>query len=177
METTTIGVSRDIYDRIFKQLEALIPGLTELEPGDYRKSESGGFMDLHLDVLNKTEEELTIALSHNYQQNGDTIADPDMEIRVYLIPGWRKAEALTYQDASFYNEVYPEPGKMIPRLKKSLNAFLTQWLKNLKDQGHVLKAPGVDQEAERKAHEEGVLYHFGEGRLEAEEEDEEDEDE
>ena len=29
------------------------------------------------------------------------------------------------------------------------------------------------QEAEREAHEEGVLYHFGEGRLEAEEEDEE----
>ncbi|MDP2954155.1 MAG: DUF1249 domain-containing protein, partial [Chloroflexota bacterium] len=132
-------------------------------------------MDLHLNVLSRTKNELRIALAHNYQQNGNTIADPDMEIRVYLIHDWRKAEALTYQDTYIYNEVYPEPGKVFPRLKKSLNAFLTQWLKNLKDQGHVLKAPEVDPEAERKAHEEGVLYHFGEGRLE--EEDEEDEDE
>lgn len=133
-------VLRDIHDKIFEQLEELIPGLTELKPGDYKKSKSEGFMDLHLDVLDRTEEELRIALSHNYYQNGDTIADPDMEIRVYLIPDWRKAEALTYQDTYIYNEVYPEPGKVIPHNKKSLNAFLTQWLKNLKDQGHVLRA-------------------------------------
>jgi len=30
----------------------------------------------------------------------------------------------------------PEPGKVYPRLKKDLNAFLRQWLTNLIDQGH-----------------------------------------
>lgn len=129
---------RDRFDRIYEQLEDLIPGLRDLKPGDYRKSESAGFMDLHLDVLTRTDEELRIALAHNYRQNGDTIPDPDMEIRIYLIPGWRKAEALTYQDAYRYDEVYPEPNKVIPALKKSLNSFLTQWLTNLKNQGHKL---------------------------------------
>ena len=130
----------DVYDKIFKQLEDLIPGLKDLKPGDYRKSEAGGFMDLHLDVLNKTDTELRIALAHNYVQNGDVIPDPDMEIRVYLIPDWMKAEALTYQDQRTFNAVYPEPGKVDPRMKTQLNSFLTQWLKNIKDQGHKLEA-------------------------------------
>jgi len=129
---------KDGYDGLYVQLEELIPGLGDLKPGDYRKSEAGGFMDLHLDVLRRTEEELRIALAHNYRQNGDTIPDPDMEIRVYLIDGWRKAEALTYQDARRYDEVYPTPDKVYPRLKKSLNDFLAQWLTNLKNQGHKL---------------------------------------
>jgi len=30
----------------------------------------------------------------------------------------------------------PEPGKVYPRLKKDLNAFLRQWLTNLIHQGH-----------------------------------------
>ena len=128
----------DNYDQIYEQLIELIPGLTELKPGDHRKSTVKGFMDLHLDILERTEEELKIALAHNYRQGGDTIPDPDMMIRVYTIPGWEKAEALAYQDATRYDEVYPEPGLVNPRMKKSLNDFLTQWLKNLKVQGHIL---------------------------------------
>ena len=136
-----MDLMRDRFDRIYEQLEELIPDLRELKQGDYRKSESGGFMDLHLDVLSRTEKELRIALSHNFKQYGDTIADPDMEIRVYLIPDWRKAEALTYQDQWMFNRVYPEPDKVNLKNKRSLNSFLTQWLKNLKNQGHKLNPP------------------------------------
>jgi len=132
----------DKYDQIFIQLKHMIPDLTDLKPADARKSESPGFMDLHLDVLTRTEEELRIALHHSYEQNGDLVPDPDMEIRVYLIPGWEKAEALTYQDARRYDEVYPEPGKVIPILKRSLNDFLIQWLHNLEIQGHTLALRG-----------------------------------
>jgi len=129
---------RDQFDQIYERLEDLIPGLRDLQQGDYRKSTSQGFMDLHLDVLSRTEKELIIALQHYYELNGDLVPDPDMEIRVYLLPDWKKAEALTYQDTYLYQEVYPEPGKVIPVLKKDLNAFLIQWLKNLKSQGHKL---------------------------------------
>ncbi len=140
METSNVvkSVMRDQYDALYEQLEELIPGLRELKPGDYRKSESAGFMDLHLDVLTRTEEELKIAIGHSYRQGGDTIPDPDMEIRIYLIEGWRKAEALNYQDRFRFDMVYPEPGKVNPRMKRSLNAFLKQWLTNLKNQGHKL---------------------------------------
>ena len=129
---------KDGYDGLYEQLEELIPGLRELQPGDYRKSESGGFMDLHLDALRRTKEELVIALAHNFKMNGDKVPDPDMEIRVYLIDGWRKAEALTFQDSTRYDMVYPKPNLVNLRLKKSLNYFLAQWLRNLKDQGHRL---------------------------------------
>ena len=129
---------RDRYDRLYEQLEELIPSLTDLKLGDYRKSEAPGFMDLHLDVVRRSKEELVIALAHNYRQSGDTIPDPDMTIRVYLIDGWRTAEALTYQDLYRFDMVYPEPNLVRPKIKKSLNSFLTQWLKNLKNQGHRL---------------------------------------
>jgi uncharacterized protein YqiB (DUF1249 family) len=34
--------------------------------------------------------------------------------------------------------VYPEPGKVVPRLKRELNSFLVVWLRNLTAQGHRL---------------------------------------
>jgi uncharacterized protein YqiB (DUF1249 family) len=131
----------DIYDKIYERLLELCPDLRELKLGDYRKSVSGGYMDLHMNVLTKTQEQMRISLSHEYSQGGDQVPDPDMEIRVYLIPGWAKAEALTYQDTYKYEAVYPEPGKVYPELKKELNGFLLQWLKNIKAQGHSLRAP------------------------------------
>ena len=102
-------------------------------------------MDLHLDVLRRSDEELIIALAHNYRHpSGDTIPDPDMEIRIYLIPDWKKAEAMTYQDTHGYHAVYPEPGKVNVALKPMLNRFLKQWLHNLKNQGHSLAPSPLD---------------------------------
>ena len=132
-------VMKDQFDGLYEQLEQLIPGLRGLKAGDARKSKSAGFMDLNLDVLAKSKGELRIALSHYYKHpSGDMIADPDVEIRVYLIPDWEKAEALTYQDARRYDMVYPTPETVNLTLKKSLNDFLKQWLTNLKNQGHKL---------------------------------------
>ena len=136
----------DIYDKIYSRLLELCPDLRELKRGDYRKSESNGFMDLHLNVLTKTQTEMRVSLSHEYTQGGDQVPDPDMEIRVYLIPDWAKAEALTYQDSRTYTQVYyEEEGRQMvkPNAKTSLNQFLLQWLKNIKAQGHSLKAPYV----------------------------------
>ena len=117
-------------------------------------SKSNGFMALHLDVLSRVDKlvqpnqsriagELRIALHHSYEQNGDLVPDPDMEIRVFLLQDWNKAEALTYQDAFTYREVYPEPGKVDIRAKKEMNSFLAQWLKNCIDQGHSLRKEAV----------------------------------
>ena len=43
------------------------------------------------------------------------------------------AGALTFRDGymGIYQEVYPEPGKYYPKLKKELNEFLNKWLKNM----------------------------------------------
>jgi len=135
-----------IYNNIYRKLEQLIPDLINLEAGDSRQSVNEPYMDLHLDILSKTGRgDLRIALAHNYIQNGDVMADPDMEIRVY--PEMRQAEALTFQQdggAQLFERVYEEKENGLTvinlKVKKRLNTFLNQWLKNLLDQGHSLQS-------------------------------------
>lgn len=101
---------------------------------DYMKFSSPGFMDLSVDKLFND----IISLAHNGIQNGDVMADPDMQVRIYSAN--KSAEALTFQNdyMGVFQEVYPEPGKYRPRLKKELNQFLNDWLKNLIEQGYKL---------------------------------------
>ena len=135
-----------IYNNIYRKLEQLIPDLINLEAGDSRQSVNEPYMDLHLDILSKTGRgDLRIALAHNYIQNGDVMADPDMEIRVY--PEMRQAEALTFQQVGgvqLFERVYEEKENGLTvinlKVKKRLNTFLNQWLKNLLDQGHSLQS-------------------------------------
>ncbi len=115
------------YERNYKILEEILGDLSKLP--EYLKLKSSGFMDLNMDNLGNNR----IALSHNYEQNGDLIPDPDMEI--HILPELKAIEALSYQDTYGYQAVYPEPGKVNIRAKQKLNAFLSHWLKNLRDQG------------------------------------------
>ena len=122
----------NIHERIYKKLVKLIPDLDSIQEHACSKSEP--YMDLHLDVLYRDKDSIVIALAHNFRQNGDVVPDPDMQIKIY--PAAQMAEALTYQDQYSYQEVYPEPGKYRPHLKKDLNSFLSQWLNNLIQQEH-----------------------------------------
>lgn len=105
------------------------------------RSRPGGFMDLvvepvpMLDNVNGRPCE-AVSLAHYFKQNGDLCQDPEMVVLVY--PELRMAEAFSFQQAipPIYQEVYPAPGKVFPRLKKDLNTFLRQWLINLIQQGH-----------------------------------------
>jgi hypothetical protein len=119
------------YGEIYRELKAL--GVLDIK--EHKKLSSPGFMDLNIDVLRNNDKELVIGMAHNYIQNGDVMADPDMEIKIHK--ELEAAEALTYQQDSLgiYQEVYPEPGKVNTRLKKDLNRFLKQWLCNLESQG------------------------------------------
>ena len=137
---------RNTYEIIYYRLEQL--GLNLDNPTDFGKSESSGFMDLNYDYLGfrgPTSDDnpgtFDISLAHYFKQNGDMCADPDMEIRVY--PKHKMAEALTFQMAipPIYQEVYPEPGKVYPKVKAELNHFLKMWLRNCINQGHSFKAP------------------------------------
>lgn len=126
----------NIHTHIYKKLTKL--GVIALVDSgvSHAKSEREPYMPLSYDRLYTEGDAIIIALAHNYTQNGDLMADPDMQIRV--IPKHELAEALTYQQDSLgiYQEVYPEPGKVAPRLKKELNRFLNQWLNNAIEQGH-----------------------------------------
>ncbi len=123
-----------IYHRNFRKLLRLIPNLSGLHPGHYLRFEAGqAFMPLSVDTLDRQGTLLSIALAHNFEQNGDLVPDPDMELRVDLEN--ETVEALTFQDQLVYQEVYPAPGRVHFDLKESLNSFLSTWLTNIGLQG------------------------------------------
>jgi uncharacterized protein YqiB (DUF1249 family) len=105
------------------------------------RSQSEGFMDLvfeklpYLDGFNGQAYK-AFSIAHYFKQNGDLCQDPEMVVVVY--PDLAMAEAYSFQQAipPLYQDVYPEPGKVRPKLKKELNSFLRQWLQNLLDQDH-----------------------------------------
>lgn len=121
-------MNRKIYKQIYERLQTLgIIDETGVMKTEYMRFQSPGLMDLHVDRLTEN----TIILAHNGLQNGDVMADPDMQ--VWIHPDHREAEALTFQNdyLGVYQEVYPEPGKFNPKLKKDLNEFLADWLQNI----------------------------------------------
>ena len=128
-------MKRTVYEMIFARLQEMeIINESGIMPCDFMKFKSSGLMDLNVDNLYGN----TIAIAHNGIQNGDAMADPDMEIRIY--PELKTAEALTFRNEymGINQEVYPEPGKFYPKLKKELNAFLNSWLKRMiEDQKYV----------------------------------------
>lgn len=128
-----------IYGRNFNKLLKIIPNLKNYEVGEAGKSslDCDCFMDFTLDVLSKNDDEMIIAIAHRYELNGDLVPDPDMEIKVNF--KFKFIEALSYQDVYGYKLVYPEKNKVFPKLKKDLNNFLSNWLKNLIEQGHKIK--------------------------------------
>ncbi len=121
-------MDRKIYKNIFTRLQTLgIIDETGVMNASYMRFTSEGLMDLHVDnLLNNT-----ISLAHNGKQNGDVMADPDVQVQIH--PQTKSAEALTFQNdyLGIYQEVYPEPGKYRPKLKEDLNEFLNDWLKTI----------------------------------------------
>ena len=128
-----------IYETMYNKLVKLgiINQDGSLKFDEYIKLKSGIFMDLNIDHLSHKDDEnsIVISLAHNFIQNGDVMADPDMEIKI--IPSMKMVEALTFQQDSTgtYQQVYLEDGRFYPTLKKDLNNFLNSWLKNLLQQG------------------------------------------
>lgn len=111
-------------------------------PNQCRRSQVAGLMDWvverlpHLDGASGNDEGIAVALAHYFEQNGDPCKGPEMVVLIY--PSQRMAEAFTFEMSipPIYQQVFPEPGKLYPRLRTELNEFLRQWLNNLIAQQH-----------------------------------------
>lgn len=142
------------YSSIYRKLMQVIPDLIKhIQEGKHHgkseKDPKGGLMNLNYDFIGKDKKgNYIIALSHYFEQNGDMVADPDMQIRI--LPELEAAEAMTFQDQFKYQEVYPDKGDgkeyVYPKLKKDLNQFLNQWLTNIINQGHKIDLTQVESE-------------------------------
>lgn len=125
-----------VYERNYRAIKELVESnfegtLTDFQVGHNHmklRTPHDGFMPLSIEHLGNGR----VAMAHYYEQNGDLIADPDMEIQLL----YNMAEVISYQDSFGYKRVYPEPGKVCLALKKDLNQFLEKWLRNIRNQGH-----------------------------------------
>jgi len=121
---------------IHKKLIKLIPDIATRRSAGKSKLAPDALMDLNLDVLSKQGSIVRIALSHYYKQNGDMIADPDMEIIINT--KLMTANAMTYQDSMIFQSA-EQDGGINQALVNDLNVFLDQWLQNCIAQGHKIE--------------------------------------
>lgn len=125
-----------IFDKLAK-IGIINSNTGQLNFKEYLKLKSSAYMDLNIDHLSHKDKDeyIVISMAHNFLQNGDVMADPDMEIRIF--PESKTVEALTYQldSMGIYNCVYNQNGTPNMELKSKLNTFLDTWLTNLLKQG------------------------------------------
>jgi len=131
-------------ERIYKRLLKMFPDLEGMDVGDHKKVENEPFMLLAMDVLTDSEYGRIISIAHNYIQNGDVMADPDMQVLVSFKK--KTVQAMTFQNDGMgvYQECLfiDEEGTLMVQMSllKSLNRFLDTWTKNLIAQGFVKAA-------------------------------------
>ena len=108
--------------------------------GGYLRIENDPYMPLVVENLEYTDRKgrPIYSLTHYGEQNGDAMRDPDMTFAVDYEHG--EVIPMTYQNdyMGVYQEVYTlEGGRLMQRtgLLRDLDAFLWQWLKNIKAQG------------------------------------------
>ena len=80
---------------------------------------------------------VVLSLAHYYEQNGDLVPDPEMEVMVDFAN--RTVEALSISQATGRHARVYEGTTLNLREKREQNAFLGMWLLNLRRQGYRLK--------------------------------------
>ena len=106
----------------------------------HKHFESSGYMDLVVENLCTTDENgfPIYSITHYGEQNGDLMADPDMEISINHSEGRIIPRTFRNDYMGLYQEVFSQQnGHRLysPALLRDLDQFLWQWLKNIEDQG------------------------------------------
>ena len=119
--------------------KALKPFL-DIATDDSRHFKADGFMDLVIEDMCITDDigGHVYTISHYGVQNGDLMADPDMELSVNMETGKIIPRTFRNDYIGTYQSVFKTiNGKLMysHRLLIDLDEFLWQWLKNIKDQG------------------------------------------
>ena len=146
---TELSIPEQNYQFVMKMAGEVLRGEV-----DSKTFEAGaGFMPLTIEQVGDN----FIAISHYYEQNGDAMADPDME---FAYDNNRKTlQARTYQQDALqrYDEVYGDDGYN-EELEEELNLFAHEWFQTIEKQGYVPVQEAAELEAgELPAEEENTL--------------------
>jgi uncharacterized protein YqiB (DUF1249 family) len=117
----------------YKKLMKIAPGILNGRYS-YMKLKASGFMDLVIEKLYENR----ISLSHYYEQNGDLMSDPDMELIVDQNQKTLTSATFQQDNMAIYHEAYQGDELVNPDLEDELNDFLKDWLSNIARQGHIV---------------------------------------
>ena len=119
--------------RNFDRLMALAPELLTGEAFYLRFTAGDAFMPLSMDYLGENR----ISISHTYLQNGDLMADPDMEFVFDLENKTLSARTFQQDGIGLYQTVENQQGEVDnPDLERQLNSFARQWFANIQSQDY-----------------------------------------
>ena len=125
--------SKTTAGRNFDRLMALAPELLTGEAFYLRFTAGDAFMPLSIDYLGENR----ISISHTYLQNGDLMADPDMEFVFDLENKTLSARTFQQDGIGLYQIVENQQGEVVnPDLERQLNSFARQWFDNIQSQDY-----------------------------------------
>lgn len=132
MQQAIIKQCRANYNRLL----ALLPDVQTMSVGSAVKMKADQFMDLNIDILRQQGTVTQISLAHYYEQHGDLVSDPDMEVMLMHVT--QMALPVHFQSGDFYRPCIE--GTTITNVKEfnGQSNFLSQWLRNIKMQGHAI---------------------------------------
>ena len=102
----------------------------------YIKYTTPGFMDLNVEII----EDDRLAMAHNYELNGDLMADPDMEFTVDKENRLLYPESYQQDNLQFYERVDGDPFRA-----NELNRFMNQWIHNIQEQKYKVETIYTDE--------------------------------
>lgn len=125
-----------LYESNYLRLQQLIPDLDRLD--GYYRSRVAGDCDLHLEILERSRYTITLSLSYFFEEEGTRVADPDMQVRVYL--DGKLAESMSFGGDHRHAELRRLSRVHRHELDKRWrrNIVLNKWLDFLMDQGHLI---------------------------------------
>ena len=123
----SLTVAQRNYRAVMELAPEVLRGETESKSFEAGQS----FMPLTVETIGENR----IAISHYYTQNGDSLADPDMEFVFDHEEKTLNARTFQQDNLNRYDEVVTD-GVVDEALESELNDFASQWFRNIREQGY-----------------------------------------
>lgn len=124
----SLTVAQKNYRAVMELAPEVLRGETESKSFEAGQS----FMPLTVESIGENR----IAISHYYTQNGDSLADPDMEFVFDHEAKTLNARTFQQDNLNRFEQVVTD-GVVDEALESELNDFASQWFQNIREQGYL----------------------------------------
>ena len=135
-ETGHPFIDDSIERRNYEQFEAIAAPLLSRD-ACYIKYGTPYFMHLNVEIIDDNR----YAMSHNYELNGNLMADPDVEFTVDKDNHLLYPESYQQDNLQFYQRVDKDPVAA-----HQLNEFMDEWLNNIQENQYKVKAVYTEEQ-------------------------------